>query len=92
MVSVLSIEPNVRGFKPGRGQLILRAIKVRNTPTFRREVIPSNPLRNILRHVKYPYIIPYILCRLNSMKCLTNSLLRYLMPAATREYLWMNQD
>jgi hypothetical protein len=34
MVSVLATGPMVRGFKPGRGDGFLRAIKIRNTPSF----------------------------------------------------------
>jgi hypothetical protein len=41
MVSVLAIRPKVRGFKPGRGDGLLRTIKIRTTPSFGREVKPS---------------------------------------------------
>jgi hypothetical protein len=32
MVSVLAIGPKVGGFKPGRGDEFLKAIKIRSTP------------------------------------------------------------
>jgi hypothetical protein len=51
IVSVLAIEPKVRGYKPSRGVGFLRAIKIRSAPSFRREVKPSAPCK-ILRHVK----------------------------------------
>jgi hypothetical protein len=52
MVSVLAIGPKVRVFKPGRGDGFLRAITIRSKPSFRGEVKPEAPCRNILRHVK----------------------------------------
>jgi hypothetical protein len=52
MVSVLATGPKVRGFKPGRGDLFLRAMKIRSTPSFGGEVKPSAPFHKILRHVK----------------------------------------
>jgi hypothetical protein len=55
MVSVLVTGPNVSGFKPGRSDTFLRAIKIRSTPFFRREVKPLAPCRKILRHVKELY-------------------------------------
>jgi hypothetical protein len=42
---------NSRGFEPGQGDGFLRAIKIRSTPSFEREVKPEVP-RKILRHVK----------------------------------------
>jgi hypothetical protein len=53
MVSVLAIRPKVREFKPGLIDGILRAIKIRSTPSFGREVKQSASCRKILRHVKY---------------------------------------
>jgi hypothetical protein len=41
MVSVFAIGPKVRGFKPGRGDGLLRAIKIRSTPSFGGEVKPN---------------------------------------------------
>jgi hypothetical protein len=38
VVSVLAILPKVRGFKPGRNDGLLRAIKIRSTPSFGGEV------------------------------------------------------
>jgi hypothetical protein len=54
-VVALVIELNVRGFKPGRGQWILMAIKIRSTTFFGGEVKPSVPCRKFLRLVKDPY-------------------------------------
>jgi hypothetical protein len=54
VVVMLSIGPMVRGFKPGRGRRILRAIKVRSTPSVAGEVKPSAKCRKILRRVKDP--------------------------------------
>jgi hypothetical protein len=54
VVSVNAIGPEGRGFKPGRGDGFLRAIKIRSTPTFGWEVKPDVPCRKILRHVKDP--------------------------------------
>jgi hypothetical protein len=54
VVSVLATGPKDRGFKPGRGDGFLRAIKMRSTPSFGWEVKPEVPCRKILRHVKDP--------------------------------------
>jgi hypothetical protein len=51
VVSVLAIRSRVRRFKPGRGDGILRAIKIRSTP-FGGEVKPEAPCRKILQRVK----------------------------------------
>jgi hypothetical protein len=50
--SVLVTGPKGRGFKSGRGDGFLRAIKIRSTPSFGWEVKPEAPCRKILRHVK----------------------------------------
>jgi hypothetical protein len=52
MVSGLAIGQMVRGFKAGRGEGFLRAIKIRSTPSFGGEVKLFAPCRNILQHVK----------------------------------------
>jgi hypothetical protein len=52
MVSVLVIGPKVRGFKPGRGDGFLRAIKIRRNFSSGGEVKPH--IVEILRHVKNP--------------------------------------
>jgi hypothetical protein len=52
VVSVLATGPKGRGFKPGRGDGFLRAIKIRSTPSFGWEVKPEAPCSKILRHVK----------------------------------------
>jgi hypothetical protein len=49
-VSVLAIGPKVYGFKPGRGDRFLTAIKIRSTPSFGGEVKPETPCRKILQH------------------------------------------
>jgi hypothetical protein len=49
MVNLLAIRPKVRGFKPGRGNIFLKAIESRSTPSFRGEVKPEAPCRKILR-------------------------------------------
>jgi hypothetical protein len=41
MVSVLATGPKVHGFKPGRGDGLLRAIKICSTPFFGEEVKPK---------------------------------------------------
>jgi hypothetical protein len=50
---VLATGTKGRGFKPGRDDGFLRAIKIRSTPSFGWEVKPETP-RKILRHVKDP--------------------------------------
>jgi hypothetical protein len=57
MVSVLAIGPKVCGPKPGRGDGLLRAIKVRSTLFFRGEVKPSDLCRKSLRHFKEPFLV-----------------------------------
>jgi hypothetical protein len=52
MVSVLAIGPKVRWFNPGRGDEILRMIKIRSTPSFEWQVKPEAPSRNIVRHIQ----------------------------------------
>jgi hypothetical protein len=52
MVSVLATGPKVRGFKPGRGDGFLKAIKIRSTSSFGGEVKPEVECCKILRHVK----------------------------------------
>jgi hypothetical protein len=52
MVCVLAIKPKVRGFKSGRRDGFLRAIKILSTPSFGRGVKQLAPCRNFLRHVK----------------------------------------
>jgi hypothetical protein len=54
VVSVLAAGPKGRGFKPGRDDGFLRAIKSRSTLSFGWEVKSEAPCRKILRHVKYP--------------------------------------
>jgi hypothetical protein len=54
VVSVLAIGLNGRGFKPGRDDGFLRAMKIRSTLSFGWEVKPSAPCCKILRHIKAP--------------------------------------
>jgi hypothetical protein len=57
MVSVLAIGPKVRGFKPGRGDGFLRAIKILSTPSFQGDVKPEVTCRKILQRVKDPCVV-----------------------------------
>jgi hypothetical protein len=52
MVSVLATGPKVRGFKAGRGDGCLRAIKIRSTSSLGGEIKPEALCRKVLRHVK----------------------------------------
>jgi hypothetical protein len=52
MVSVLVIVPSFRGFKLGRSDGYLRAIKIRNTSSFGGEVKLSAPYCKVLLLVK----------------------------------------
>jgi hypothetical protein len=52
VVSVLAIGPKGRGFKPGRGDRLLRAIKICSRPSFGWGVKLEVPCRKILLHVK----------------------------------------
>jgi hypothetical protein len=49
---MLAIGPKVCGFKPGRCNGFLRAIKIRNTPFFGGEVKLGAPCRKIVWHVQ----------------------------------------
>jgi hypothetical protein len=52
MLGALVIGPKECGFKPGRGDGFLKAIKIRSTLSFEWKVKPEIPRRKILRHVK----------------------------------------
>jgi hypothetical protein len=52
VVSVLATGPEGRGFEPGQGDGVLRAIRIRSTPPFGWEVKLEVPCRKILWHVK----------------------------------------
>jgi hypothetical protein len=54
VVSVLATGTKGQGFKLGRGDGFLRAIKIRSTSSFGWEVKPEVQRRKILRHVKDP--------------------------------------
>jgi hypothetical protein len=49
---MLATGPKDRGFKLGRGDGILRVIKIHSTPSFRWEVKPKVPCLKNLQHVK----------------------------------------
>jgi hypothetical protein len=52
MVSVIATGHKVRGYKPGGGDGVLRAIKARGTSSFGRKVKPSGSCRKSLRQFK----------------------------------------
>jgi hypothetical protein len=52
---MLGIEPNIRGLNPGRGDGLLRAIKINKTPYLEDEVKPSAPCHKILLYAKELY-------------------------------------
>jgi hypothetical protein len=52
MISMLGIGTKVCGFKPGRGDKLLKAIKIRSIPSFGGEVNTETPRRKILWYVK----------------------------------------
>jgi hypothetical protein len=54
VISVHATGPKGRGFKHGRGDEFLRAIKIRSTRSFGWEVTPEVPRRKISRYVKDP--------------------------------------
>jgi hypothetical protein len=81
--SVLATGPKGRGFKPGRRDGFLRAIKIRSTPSFAWEVKPEVLCRKILRHVKDP--LKYL--RYWIGKILTPS---YIPPICPRCLCWYN--
>jgi hypothetical protein len=49
MAGVIATGHKSRGFKPGRGDEFLMAIKIRSTTSFGWEVKPEVPRRKILR-------------------------------------------
>jgi hypothetical protein len=54
MVNMLATGPKGRWFIPGQGDGFLRAINIRSTPSFEREVKSEVLCRKIFRHVKDP--------------------------------------
>jgi hypothetical protein len=54
VVSVLATGPKGHGFKLGRGDGFLKAIKIHSTPSFRWEVKKEVPCHKILQHTKDP--------------------------------------
>jgi hypothetical protein len=73
VVSVLAIGPKGRGFNPGRGDGFLRAIQIRSTPSFGREVKPEVPCRKIILHVKLSVDVSKILNTQNSHSFVNSS-------------------
>jgi hypothetical protein len=73
--SVLATGPKGRGFKPGRGDGFLRAIKICSTPSFGWEVKPEVSYRKILWHVKDPFEVFQILKKQNSHSFIHSSYL-----------------
>jgi hypothetical protein len=65
MVRVLAIGPKVHGFKPSRGNGLLRAIKIHSTPSFREEVRLEAPCK-ILWHAQNTKLLqwPHYVCDL----------------------------
>jgi hypothetical protein len=55
VVSVFSIEPKVRGFRPGQKRWLFMGDKIRSNTFFGEEVKLSVPCCKILLHVKNPY-------------------------------------
>jgi hypothetical protein len=53
-VDMLATGHKGSGFKPGRDNGFLRAIKILSIPSLGWEIIPEIPCRKILRHVKNP--------------------------------------
>jgi hypothetical protein len=77
MVTVVVSELKVLGLKPGRGDVFLRAIKIRCTPSFAGEVKPKASCGKILRHVEEPQRYERDACSQNSRTFLAISQLRY---------------
>jgi membrane-associated protease RseP (regulator of RpoE activity) len=75
MVIVPAVGLKVRGFRPGRGRWILRAIKIRSTTSLGGKVKPAVPCCKILRHVKNPYSMKDILVGKNIRTLLATFLL-----------------
>jgi hypothetical protein len=94
VVIVLVIGPKVRGFNPAEDDGFLRAIKIRSTTSFGREVKPAIPFRKILRHVKDHYstkeiLVGQILGHFSSiLSCFAT---RCLLVTAT-ELWWINKE
>jgi hypothetical protein len=55
VVTVLTIGPKSRGFKPGRGDVFLTVTKMRSTPSFGGEVKPEVTCRTVLYNFKEVY-------------------------------------
>jgi hypothetical protein len=75
MVSVLATGPNERGFKPGPDDGFSRSIKIRSTPSFRREVKPEAYVVRFCGMLKTLRSMIEMLRQLNSRTFLVNSLL-----------------
>jgi hypothetical protein len=56
MVSVSATGHKVRGFKPCRGEGILRKVKIHSTPSFGEKVKPEAPRLKILSYIKNNFV------------------------------------
>jgi hypothetical protein len=96
MISVLTIRAKFRGFKPGWGDGILRATKIRSTSFFGGEIKPSSPCRKSLWHVKnHLQVWTKLLCKVKFIIILSRS--SSLQPNDTTvriygELWWTNQE
>jgi hypothetical protein len=82
-LSVLDIGHKVREFKPRRGDIFLKAIRIRSAPSFRGDVNPSAPCRKVLHHIK-------ITCKYEQKyieRLISRSFRSFLLLAA-RELCW----
>jgi hypothetical protein len=96
MISVLPTGPKVHAFKRSQGDGFLRAIKIRNTPSFGGEVKPDAPCRKMLWHVRKSLASMNKNCSQGQIR---HSFARssYLLPDDSagridRELWWTNQE
>jgi hypothetical protein len=91
VVSMLATGSKGRGFKPGRGDGILRAIKIRSTPFLGWEVKPEAPCK-ILRQVKDPLTISDTDTQNSHFVHSSYSLLDVSAGRFARELWWTSQE
>jgi hypothetical protein len=84
VVSVLATGLKGRGFRPGRGDAFLMAIKIRSKPSFLWEVKPEAPCLKILWACKIT------LCSMNEMLRRQNSR-TFLDTSLSHCYRWCSQ-
>jgi hypothetical protein len=92
--SVLATGPQGRGFKPGRGDIFSRAIKIRSTPFFAWEVKPEVPCSKILQNFKDSLTYQRYTNMRNSHSFVSSS---YSLPDVSvgytaRELWWASQE